>query len=214
MPNGLIVPNVTKMTTVTSLDPTDTPPLVDVLTSRAAALRCGVSFRTVIRWIERGTLGAYRLPGRGDYRIAKAELQRFMREYGIPDPDAPADTAKRVLVVDDEPAMGRAIKRVLTRAGYETAVASDGFLAGSLLHTFKPGLMTLDLRMPRIDGFGVLRFLRETRPLPALKVLVVSGESDARLREALTEGAHETLPKPFANEDLLRAVQRLLGTPH
>ncbi|MGQ3050441.1 MAG: response regulator [Roseateles sp.] len=205
--------NVTNMTPVTSQDLSGEPAAVDVLTSRAAALRCGVSFRTVIRWIERGTLGAYRLPGRGDYRIARTELQRFMKEYGIPDPDAPVDSRKRVLVVDDEPAMAAAIKRVLARAGYETAVASDGFLAGSLLHTFKPGLMTLDLQMPGIDGFGVLRLLRETPTLAALKVLVISGESEVRLRQALAEGANETLPKPFANEHLLQAVQRLVGAP-
>jgi excisionase family DNA binding protein len=199
------------MNLVTSKDPAGDSASTEVLTSRAAAQRCGVSFRTVIRWIERGALNAYRLPGRGDYRIAKSELQRFMKEHDIPDPEAAVETARRVLVVDDEPAMANAIKRVLTRAGYETAVASDGFQAGSLLHTFKPGLMTLDLRMPRIDGFGVLRFLRETGALTSLKVLVISGESEARLREALAEGAHETLPKPFSNEQLLQAVERLVG---
>jgi len=136
-----------------------------------------------------------------------------MKEHGIPDPEAPADTAKRVLVVDDEPAMANAIKRVLTRAGYEAVIASDGFQAGSLLHTFKPALMSLDLRMPRIDGFGVLRFLRESGPFASMKVLVISGESEARLREALDEGAHEALPKPFGNEQLLQAVQRLVGAP-
>lgn len=201
------------MPNVTTANPASEPSAIDVLTSRSAAARCGVSFRTVIRWIERGTLQAYRLPGRGDYRIEKAELQRFMQEHGMPDPEAPKSAANRVLVVDDEPAMGRAIKRVLTRAGYEVVIASDGFLAGSLLHTFKPNLMTLDLRMSGIDGFGVLRFLRETRPLASLKVLVISGESEERLREALAQGAHEALPKPFANEQFLQAVQRLLGAP-
>jgi excisionase family DNA binding protein len=185
--------------------------MTDVLTSRAAAQRCGVSFRTVIRWIERGTLEAYRLPGRGDYRISTAEMQRFMREHGIPEPDARHDASKRVLVVDDEAPMARAIRRVLKRAGYETVIASDGFLAGSLLHTFKPRLMTLDLRMPGIDGFGVLRFLRETLPLPSLRILVISGDSEAHLRQALAQGAHGVLPKPFTNEQLLDTVQRLLG---
>jgi excisionase family DNA binding protein len=188
-------------------------PTIDVLTSRSAARLCGVSFRTVIRWIERGELQAYRLPGRGDYRIEKSDLHRFMGEHGIPNPDASRHAAKRVLVVDDEAPMAKAIKRVLTRAGYEAVIAGDGFLAGSLLHTFKPALMTLDLRMPGLDGFAVLRMLSETRPLPFLKVLVISGERQDRLREALTQGADAVLEKPFVNEDLLQAVQRLLGAP-
>ncbi|MBI3368662.1 MAG: response regulator, partial [Burkholderiales bacterium] len=166
-----------------------------------------------IRWIERGELQAYRLPGRGDYRIETSELQRFMREHGIPGADGARDAGRRVLVVDDEPAMARAIKRVLSRAGYEAVIAADGFLAGSLLHTFKPNLMTLDLRMPGIDGFAILGMLRETRPLPSLKVLVISGEREQRMREALVHGADDVLSKPFENEQLLQIVRRLLGTP-
>jgi excisionase family DNA binding protein len=185
--------------------------MIDTLTTREAARRCGVSFRTVIRWAERGELQAYRLPGRGDYRVPVEELRRFMREHGIPEPDEMLGRPKRILVVDDEPAMARAIKRVFARAGFEMAIASDGFLAGSLLHTFKPHLMTLDIRMPGIDGLGVLRFLQET-PLPTpLKVLVVSGDSEEHLKQALALGAHGALCKPFDNEALLAAARELLG---
>lgn len=185
--------------------------MTETLTTREVARKCGVNFRTVIRWAERGELQAYRLPGRGDYRVPVEELRRFMREHGIPEPDEMPGRPKRVLVVDDEPAMARAIKRVFAREGLETAIASDGFLAGSLLHTFKPHLMTLDLRMPGIDGFGVLRFLRETRLPTPLKVLVVSGDSEERLEQALALGADGALCKPFDNEELLAAARELLG---
>ncbi|KQW02885.1 response regulator [Rhizobacter sp. Root1221] len=185
--------------------------MTETFTTREAARRCGVNFRTVIRWAERGELQAYRLPGRGDYRVPVEELRRFMREHGIPEPDEMPGSPKRVLVVDDEPAVARTIKRVLARAGFETAIAGDGLLAGSLLHTFKPHLMTLDLRMPGIDGLGVLRFLRET-PLPTpLKVLVVSGDSEEHVKQALALGAHGALCKPFDNEELLAAARELLG---
>lgn len=183
----------------------------ETLTSSEAARICGVSFRTVIRWIERNELQAYRLPGRGDYRVLATELRRFMSVHGIPDPDDMPGQAKRILVVDDEAAMANAIKRALKREGFEVATASDGFLAGSMLHVFKPHLMTLDLQMPGIDGFGVLRFLREQPPPFALKVLVVSGESEQRLQQALELGAHGALAKPFENEELRQAVGRILG---
>jgi excisionase family DNA binding protein len=183
----------------------------ETLTTREAARRCGVSFRTIIRWAERGELQAYRLPGRGDYRVPVEELRRFMREHGIPEPEEMPGRPKRVLVVDDEPAMARAITRVFARAGFETMIASDGFFAGSLLHTFKPHLMTLDIRMPGVDGFGVLRFLREAQLATPLKVLVVSGDSEEQLKRALALGAHGALRKPFDNEDLLAAAHELLG---
>ena len=59
----------------------------ETLTSSEAARICGVSFRTVIRWIERNELQGYRLPGRGDYRVLATELRRFMKLHGIPDPE-------------------------------------------------------------------------------------------------------------------------------
>lgn len=183
----------------------------ETLTSTEAARICGVSFRTVIRWIERNELQAYRLPGRGDYRVLATDLRRFMAAHGIPDPDEMPGQPKRILVVDDETAMANAIKRTLKHDGYEVATASDGFLAGSMLHLFKPHLMTLDIHMPGIDGFGVLRFLRELPPPFPVKVLVVSGESGQRLQQALELGAHGALAKPFENQELLETVGRILG---
>ena len=193
----------------TTTNPSPSDAGSEVLTSRAAAQICQVNFRTVIRWIERGELKAYRLPGRGDYRIALSDLRAFMYKHGMP--GVQEEGTRRILVVDDDPAMANAIERVLRRAGYETCKAADGFQAGDMLHTFKPSLMTLDLRMTGQDGFGVLQHLRDTRQLDRLKVLVVSGESEARLRAAVELGAHEALAKPFKNEQLVATVQRLLG---
>lgn len=184
--------------------------MTQVLTTGEAARLCGVSLRTVIRWIERGDLQGYRLPGRGDYRVPVGELQRFMVAHGIPVPDELGGTARRVLVVEDDPAMAAALNRVLILDGFETALAGDGFQAGSLLYRFKPGLMTLDICMPGMDGLAVLRSLKEVPPPFAIKILVVSGDSEARLNEALALGAHAVLRKPFDNEALLASVHRLL----
>lgn len=187
----------------------------DILTTGEAARLCGVNFRTVIRWIDRGLLQAYKLPGRGDHRVPLEELRRFMRENGIPDPTQLAALARRILITDDEPLMARAIERVLVQAKFETAIASNGFEAGAMLHSFRPGLITLDLRMPGVDGLGVLRFLRLRQPdLPGpLKILVVSADTDDRLKEALALGADAVLRKPFANEELLAEVERLYAEP-
>jgi len=186
--------------------------MADVLTSSEAARLCGVSFRTVIRWIQRGQLQAYKLPGRGDHRVPMAELRRFMRANGIPEPpELQRNMPRRILIAEDEPNMARAMTRALTSAGFATVSAGDGFQAGLLLYSYQPGLMILDIRMPAVDGLTVLRTLRDN-PLPfPCKVLVVSGEPQARLQEALALGADGVLAKPFANEELLAAVHRLYG---
>lgn len=182
----------------------------EVLTTGEAARICGVNFRTVLRWIDRGLLQAYRLPGRGDRRVLSDELHRFMLENGIPDRSAAEVSAsRRVLIAEDEPAMAHAMERVLRRAGFETMTASNGFEAGTILPTFKPEVMTLDLRMPGTDGMAVLRFL-QTAMLPApVKTLVVSADTDSRLSEAMRLGAHGAIRKPFSNEELLAAVEQL-----
>lgn len=183
----------------------------EVLTTGEVARACGVHFRTVLRWIERGVLHAYKLPGRGDHRVPIEELRRFMRDNGIPDRSQSLVLARRVLIVDDELAMARAIERVLVGAGYETAIAPSGFEAGAMLHTFKPSVMTLDLRMPGVDGFNVLRFLQNASLPSPLRILIVSADTEDRLQEALRLGAHGLVRKPFANEELLAAVERMVA---
>ncbi|MEO4046343.1 response regulator [Pseudomonas sp. CAU 1711] len=189
----------------------------EVLTTRQVAHLCGVSFRTVIRWIERGLLQSYRLPGRGDYRVPLGELQRFMLENGIPNAAGSGGEvgealgARKVLITEDDPGMASAISRVLDRAGYETVVASDGFAAGAMLYRFQPAVMTLDLRMPGLDGLGVLRYLQRANLPFSLKVLVISADSEARQREALELGAHAVLAKPFENEALVAGVAALFA---
>lgn len=106
--------------------------------------------------------------------------------------------------------MARAIERVLTNAGFETSIASDGFWTGSLLYTFKPDLITLDLRMPGLDGLDALRFLRQQGLSLSCKVLVVSADTKDRLDAALALGAHGVVSKPFDNAELLEAIRQLL----
>ncbi len=169
---------------------------------------CGVNFRTVIRWIERDLMVAHRLPGRGDYRVLEQDLLDFLRQNELPVP-AEIDNSNRVLIVDDEPAMVRAIERVLRRKGLETRSAADGFHAGTLLTEFAPGLMTLDLQMPGLGGLNVLKLIRADKRYAALRVLVVSGLPDPMLKRAMEEGASAVLRKPFTDQELNAAIDRL-----
>lgn len=186
---------------------------IKVLTTGEAAKYCGVNFRTVIRWIEKGRLKAYKLPGRGDHRIRIKDFIDFLVENQMPVPDELAQElqAPLVLVVEDQLEMASAIRRVLRRAGFDVDVASDGFVAGHMLASNKPSLMTLDLKMPGMDGYEVLRFMREHIEYNNVKVLVVSAETEAGLQKALEYGADDVLAKPFDNDQLLEKIESLIG---
>ncbi|MBI2501614.1 MAG: response regulator [Candidatus Latescibacteria bacterium] len=182
-----------------------------MLTTGEIAQYCKVNFRTVIRWIKRGHLKAYQLPGRGDNRVEVGDFLRFLKQHNMPVPGEFQRPAPRVLIVDDDQSAARAIQRVLHRAGFETQVAFDGFSAGALMESFAPDVMTLDLRMPGLGGLEVLGFVRGHPRLQGTKIIVVSGLSRARLDEALAKGADEVLEKPFDNAVLAEKVSRLAG---
>ena len=177
-------------------------------TTGEVASFCGVNFRTIIRWVDRGLLRAHKLPGRGDHRVREDDLVEFLREHNLPLPPD-VDRGGRVLVVDDEPSMVRAIDRVLRRMGFETASAADGFHAGTQLVNFAPGMITLDLQMPGLGGLNVLKLIRADKRYADLKVLVVSGLPSPMLKKALAEGADAVLPKPFADDELIAAIDGL-----
>lgn len=183
---------------------------------------CGVTLRTVIRWIERGSLNAYKLPGRGNNRVTEQELLKFLNEYQMPIPDelkpkesatesvsVAEETSNRILICDDEKPYADAIRRVLRRAGYDTRVAFSGFEAGTELMLFKPALITLDLSMPGMSGFEVVSFIREREALRDIKILVISALPDEDLRKAILLGADAALSKPFENQQLLDHIAEL-----
>ncbi|MDX5332787.1 MAG: response regulator [Gammaproteobacteria bacterium] len=182
------------------------------LTTGEIGKYCGVHFRTVIRWIERGELKGHKLPGRGDHRVQVEDFVAFLHRNRMPIPAelAPIEPNRRVLVTDDDENMARAMARTLTRAGYETRIAGDGLQAGVLLESYRPGLMTLDLRMPGLSGFQVLDFIRTESRQDDLRILVVSALDENELQRAVSRGADDYLMKPFENAELVSRIQGLL----
>ena len=117
-----------------------------------------------------------------------------------------------ILVVDDEPAFREMIRIILEEDGHEVRLAANGIEA---LKTLRQdcqdlGLVILDLRMPGIDGLGVLEELQELAP--DLPVLVTTGyASPEEKRQALTGGAQKVLEKPYRVNDLRGALTEILG---
>ena len=114
----------------------------------------------------------------------------------------------RILVVDDEPQIGRLLKTSLGARGYEVAVASDGQAALDMAASWRPDLILLDLGLPTIDGLEVCRQVRAWSQVPIIVLTVRDAEQDKVA--ALDLGADDYLTKPFGNAELVARVQALL----
>ena len=110
-----------------------------------------------------------------------------------------------VLVVDDEPAILRAVGAGLQARGYRVLTASDGTSALETFGTDPPDVVVLDLGLPDVDGVEVCRQIRRSSSVP---VIVLSAEgSDSRKVAALDEGADDYVTKPFSMPELLARVR-------
>jgi excisionase family DNA binding protein len=151
----------------------------DVMSTREAAKVLGVALRTVQLWVESGVLPAWKTAG-GHRRIAREAVNQLLRQRreAISAPAAAGATRSfRVLVVEDEPDLLRLFRLVIEGWGLplELTLASNGFEALVRVGESRPDLLITDLNMPGMDGFRMIRSLRNFgRPLEGLEVVVVT----------------------------------------
>jgi len=117
-------------------------------------------------------------------------------------------TAKRILIVDDEPTLVATLKYNLEREGYQVLTAADGESGLSLARSNRPDLIVLDLMLPVIDGFEVCRILRREMTVPILMLTAKTDEVDKVV--GLELGADDYVTKPFSMRELLARVRALL----
>ena len=115
----------------------------------------------------------------------------------------------RVLVVDDEAAVRRALERALVREGYDVSQATDGHEALEAVSATNPDAIVLDVLMPRLDGLEACRRLRAAGSETPVLMLTALDAIDDRV-EGLDAGADDYLGKPFALQELLARVRALL----
>ncbi len=114
----------------------------------------------------------------------------------------------KILVVDDEERMVRFIRLNLEHDGFQVIEAYRGTKAIDLVRTKLPDLVLLDVMLPDIDGFEVLRLIRETSIVPVI-MLTAKGEEEDRVR-GLEMGADDYITKPFSPRELVSRVRAVL----
>jgi len=115
---------------------------------------------------------------------------------------------RRILVVDDEERMVRFIRLNLEQDGFQVLEAFRGAQALDRLRTGLPDLILLDVMMPDVDGFEVLRMLREISTVPVI-MLTAKGEENDRVK-GLELGADDYITKPFSPRELVSRVKAVL----
>jgi PAS domain S-box-containing protein len=119
---------------------------------------------------------------------------------------APAEHS-RVLLADDNADLRSYIARLLAERGYEVTTAADGEAALAAARSAKPDLLVTDVMMPRLDGYGLLRAVRNDAGLRDLPVIMLSARADEDAKvEGLDAGADDYLTKPFSARELLARV--------
>ncbi len=122
---------------------------------------------------------------------------------------------KQIILCDDEIAILRAAEYKLTAAGFDVRCASNGEDAWREIERHVPDLVVTDLQMPRLDGFGLCRRIRENPQTCHLPVIMLTAKGFELSAAESTEkyGLAKLMIKPFSPRELLRTVEQILNGP-
>ncbi|WP_137175397.1 response regulator [Massilia sp. HP4] len=202
------------MNKLSDLQPAPAYNAADYCSTKEAAAVLGVSHRTVQLWVENGTLQAWRTAG-GHRRITVESVNRLVdgRRLAIAGhpaaaPAAPAPSGRRVLVVDDDPLMLRLYELEMENWGLDLDLvkANNGFEALIRIGEQRPDLLVSDLSMPGMDGFRMIRTLREDSGTAGMQMIVVSGLDRATIKAMGLPSDIPVFPKPVPFGELREAV--------
>jgi excisionase family DNA binding protein len=186
----------------------------EVLSTFEVAKIVGVHHQTVNSWVRKGWLAAARTPG-GHRRIHRDELEKFLRKHQQKTSSYQASEphSKQVLIVEDDEGTRDVLFKSIRAAfpALDVAYAIDGYDAGRKLSRHVPSLVFLDLMMPGLDGFHVLRDIRSDSRLRNCHVVIITGHHTRENgEEALRNGANLVLTKPIQLKVIHKIVQHLV----
>ncbi|HLT27858.1 MAG TPA: response regulator [Zeimonas sp.] len=116
----------------------------------------------------------------------------------------------RVLIAEDEPHIVESLSFVLQRSGYEVASVFDGEAAMSQLRSDPPDMMILDVMLPKLNGFEVLKQVKSDPSLRSIPVIILTAKGQTQDRRMAEEiGVDGFMTKPFSNREIVDEVRRL-----
>ncbi|MGO1118834.1 response regulator transcription factor [Rhodovibrionaceae bacterium A322] len=117
----------------------------------------------------------------------------------------------RVLIAEDEPNIVESLKFIFSREGWDVTAVMDGNDAMDQLKADPPDVMVLDVMLPRLNGFEILKQVRAHPTLNKLPVIMLTAKGQAQDRQtALDIGASLFITKPFSNKEVVENVRRLI----
>jgi chemosensory pili system protein ChpA (sensor histidine kinase/response regulator) len=131
----------------------------------------------------------------------------------VDDEEEPEESqhVRTVMIVDDSVTVRKVTSRIIERQGWEVMLAKDGIDAVRQLQDHVPELMLLDIEMPKMDGFEVLRTVRRDEQLKDLPIIMITSRAgEKHKQEAMELGVNEYLGKPFQEEILLSTIEEVL----
>ena len=176
---------------------------------------CDVYPSTVISWINQNKMRAHTTPG-GHRRIVKADLVDFMKKYNLPMSAELLRERSRVLIVEDDPVVGKLLWKALRNASpsFDVDWLRDGVRALLALNKNPPDILVLDVVLPVVDGASVLASLRSDPQMRSIKVVGITGKhlppDKLRFMRRHTEAF---FLKPFNVEKFVAKVLDLLNVP-
>jgi excisionase family DNA binding protein len=179
----------------------------ELISTGEAARACGVSTQTIVNWIRQGRLRAATTGG-GRYRVHVESLVEFLKASGFDIPDELRPGPPLLYVVDDDPAWLAAAKRQLSTVGV-VETFPDGYKGLVAVAARPPRLVVLDMKMPGLDGAGVLSALRNDEATRELRILVATSFEE-EMALAKRYGATSAIVKGGAIK-LKDAVEKLLA---
>ena len=118
----------------------------------------------------------------------------------------------KVMIVDDSLSVRNSLTQLMRDSGYEVVLARDGLEAINLLRAEEPNIVLTDLEMPRMNGFDLISYIRNTSEWRDLPVIMITSRNVAKHRQqAEAAGVNRFIAKPFIDDEILECIETELG---
>ncbi len=184
----------------------DRPGDLDWLTLGQAAKYLGVAQSTIRKWTDSGRVPAFKTPG-GHRRYRRRDLDSFIEHSG----QTVESEGPLVLIVDDDEGVRAFVRANLELEGYTVREAGSADEGLSALEDWLPDLILLDVMIPQVDGWEMLRRVQERHGVGSIPVIMFSGKVDeGSMAEATERGASGFLAKGFDLQQLIESTKQMI----